>query len=437
MCQVCICARLVGRAAESSAKLNNFWKSVLVTLVSSKSRTLSSIKLLLLPSHIFQLFSIVINMRNMPGDSDLEVVPDGHGLQVADHYAGQRDPEVVQGQTSSNSRVSMDEPPLEVKANSPKSRRKIILKIRPIIGLVIVTLAIILGGVLGGVLGSRANSRSAPSEIANGTSATFTATGPKITSTSLPPKALTIHNKTNLAAIAWLNENVVHHRVYYQSAINEICESAWNSSSKSWYFQSNLGLAKNGTPISAIVAWSQEVKNPQNQRQMPFFLIADTVMKKGFIINLYFLHESGKVKELVSLDGLKWEAGSLSTKNVIPAPSSKLASTRAGNSNGGPESLLFVFQDDQNTFRLYNSTNSVWVDSKLPANPINASGVSLIRLTIKEYPDQLRLYYQTAAGNLVAADWVSLEQLQSAKASEFNCHVSSVSLSFSQSVDRF
>lgn len=126
--------------------------------------------------------------------------------------------------------------------------------------------------------------------------------------------------------------------------------------------------------------------------------------EKGIIINLYFLNESGKVKELVSLDGLTWEAGSLSTKNVIPAPPPKLASARAGNSDGGPEYLLFVFQDDQNTFRLYNSTNNVWVDSEIPANPINTSGVSLIRLTIKGYPDQLRLYYQTAAGNLVAAD---------------------------------
>lgn len=133
--------------------------------------------------------------------------------------------------------------------------------------------------------------------------------------------------------------------------------------------------------------------------------------EKGIIINLYFLNKSEKVKELVSLDRLTWEAGSLSTKNVIPAPPPKLVSTRAGNSDGGPESLFFVFQDDQNTFRLYNSTNNVWVDSEIPANPINASGISLIRLIIKGYPDQLCLYYQTAAGNLVAADWVSLAQL--------------------------
>ena len=136
----------------------------------------------------------------MTEDNDIEVVPDRHGLLVADHYAG-RDSEVMQGQ-SSNSPVSINEPPLEVKANSPKSRIKIIL-------LVIVALAMMLGGVLGGVLGSHANSKLLL-VIANGTS-TSTSTAPKIMSTSFPPKAPTNCNKTNLAAIAWLNENVEHH----------------------------------------------------------------------------------------------------------------------------------------------------------------------------------------------------------------------------------
>lgn len=192
----------------------------------------------------------------MPEDIGLEVVPDRHGLLVADHYAG-RTPEVVQGQ-SLNSRVSLDEPQLDVNANTSKGRRKIILKTRSIIGLVIFTLAIILGGVLGGILGSRANHRS-PLGDANGTS-TSTVTGPKITSTSLPPKVPNIHNKSSIAAIGFLLENLEHHRVYYQSAINEIYEGAWNSSSRSWYIQKNHGLAKNGTPISAVAAWRDGVK---------------------------------------------------------------------------------------------------------------------------------------------------------------------------------
>lgn len=121
---------------------------------------------------------------------------------------------------------------------------------------------------------------------------------------------------------------------------------------------------------------------------------------------------------MVSLDGLTWEAGSLSTKNIIPAPSSKLAAARARNHYGLRESLLFVFQDDQNAFRLYNSTGNVWVDSKIPTNPTTASGVSLSQLKVGEYPDQLRLYYQTASGDLVAADWFSSAQVQAENAGE-------------------
>lgn len=192
----------------------------------------------------------------MREDIGLEVVPDRHGLLVADHYAG-RTPEVVQGQ-SLNSRVFLDEPQLDVNANTSKGRRKIILKTRTIIGLVILTLAIILGGVLGGILGSRANHKS-PLGDANGTS-TSTVMGPEITSTSLPPKVPTIHNKTNIAAIGWDYDNLLHHRVYYQSAINEIYEGAWNSSSGSWYILSKHGLAKNGTPISAVAAWRYGVR---------------------------------------------------------------------------------------------------------------------------------------------------------------------------------
>lgn len=171
------------------------------------------------------------------------------------------------------------------------------------------------------------------------------------------------------------------HRVYYQSAITEICEIAWNGSSGSWFSQNNLGLAKNGTPISAVYGLTKLLKTLKSQcncRSLCWY--GDG---KGFIVNLYFLHESGKVLEFVSLDGLRWEAGSLCTKNIVPAASSKLAAARASNHDGGLESFLLGFQDDQNVFRLYNSTGNIWVDSKIPANPIPASGVSLSRFKMK------------------------------------------------------
>lgn len=231
------------RAAEFTAEINIILRIDPSLLRSQLSKSIFN-RSVVLPSHIFHRFSIVNQYhRNMLGDTGLEVVP-GDGLLVADHYAG-RDPEDVQGQ-SSNSHVSPDKSSLEVNAHTPKGRGMIIFKTRYIIGLVILTLATILGGVLGGVLGSRANFRSP--------SGGPTATGPNITLTSPPAGAPTIYNGTNLAAVGWLGAgNLEHHRVYYQSAINEICESAWDCSSRSWYILNhNLGVAKKGTPITAV-----------------------------------------------------------------------------------------------------------------------------------------------------------------------------------------
>ncbi len=197
----------------------------------------------------------------MPGDNGLEVLPDSYGLQVADHYAG-RDLEVVQGQDS-NAGVSADESSLDVNAHTAKARGKIILKTRSTIGLFIIILAVILGGVLGGVLGSRAS--SIPKSGNSNSTSISTVTGPSITTGPLP-KAPTIHNRTNLAAVAWQTaDKVKQHRVYYQSAINEICEIAWNSSSRSRFSQNNLGLAKNGTPISVVSGKTKLVKPLKTQ----------------------------------------------------------------------------------------------------------------------------------------------------------------------------
>lgn len=134
----------------------------------------------------------------MPGDTGLEVAPYNDGLIVADSYAG-RYLEVVPGQ-SLNSGVSPDESSLDVNAHTSKDRGKIILKTCSTISLFIIILAAILGGVLGVVLRSRASSRSTSGD-SNGTSIS-TATGPSIT-TSPPPKAPIIHNRSNLAAIVW------------------------------------------------------------------------------------------------------------------------------------------------------------------------------------------------------------------------------------------
>lgn len=129
-------------------------------------------------------------------------------------------------------------------------------------------------------------------------------------------------------------------------------------------------------------------------------------------INLFFLHKSGQLNELYTTDGANWHDGTLNTQQqIFPKSSSKLAATWADNHHGNDlPSLLLVYQDDDNHFRLYNSTGDTWVPSIIPGHPIAASGVSLSTMFVGNFPDQLRLYYQVASGNLVVADWLSFTQ---------------------------
>ncbi|KAI9868001.1 MAG: hypothetical protein M1830_005714, partial [Pleopsidium flavum] len=150
-----------------------------------------------------------------------------------------------------------------------------------------------------------------------------------------------------------------------------------------------IGLAKNGSPLVAAVKESS-----------------------GLTINLFFLDDSGQVNELVTTEGVDWQSGSLNTHKIVPAPNSKLAATwsRTTHAVDGPQSLLFVYQDERNTFQLYNLTEDTWVSSSIPGKPIPASGVSLSTMVVRNYPSQLRLYYQVTSGYLVGADWLSLPQ---------------------------
>ena len=139
-------------------------------------------------------------------------------------------------------------------------------------------------------------------------------------------------------------------------------------------------------------------------------------LKGNGTINLFYLADSGQVNELVKSDGQNWQSGSLNTHNIFPASSSKLAATWSQTTPHveDPWSLLFVYQDQRDTFQLYNSTQNTWVSSTFPGNPIAASGVSLSTVSVSNYTPQLRLYYQIASGSLVGADWLSSAQFADA-----------------------
>ena len=76
-----------------------------------------------------------------------------------------------------------------------------------------------------------------------------------------------------------------------------------------------------------------------------------------------------------------------------------------------PSSLLFVYQDTNDKFRLWNSTQGIWTNYSIPANPIAGTGVSLSSLSVNQQPDELRLFYQIPSGDVVTADWVGSSQL--------------------------
>ena len=100
----------------------------------------------------------------------------------------------------------------------------------------------------------------------------------------------------------------------------------------------------------------------------------------------------------------------MNAHTIIPAPSSKIAATCTRDIT---PALLFVYQDEKNIFNVYNSTEDTI--TSIPCNPIASSGVSLSFVQLDHYPNQLRLYYQIASGNLVAAEWVSPPQFADAR----------------------
>ena len=207
-------------------------------------------------------------MHGYPG---LEVVPErSDGLQVADHYAG-RDLETAPGQFENDNDLAIrpyeqqyDHPPhikqegytpLENNAITPQGRRRGIPRLWYILGAVLLLLVII-GAVVGGVLGSRSHSSSTAAD----------STTPSSSST-----ASSIHNSTGLTSIGWLNTSVnpweQHHRVYYQLPTNEIRESAWNSTGKTWYVLNNkIAVAKSGSPLSVSLGLRSGVSNVHDRR---------------------------------------------------------------------------------------------------------------------------------------------------------------------------
>ncbi|MCJ1246601.1 hypothetical protein MMC30_003810 [Trapelia coarctata] len=250
--------------------------------------------------------------------------------------------------------------------------------------------------VLGGVLGSRrlytstARVNSGNSDNSGGS---LNSTNPSSNNSANPR---TGSNNTRLASVSWKDTaGVRFDRIFYQDSNNNIRTSLFNSTHPVWHGSNiSLAVARDRTPL-AVAA---------NSRSAPI------------TFSLFFLNPVGQVNEIVSTDGMSWQNGSLNTQDILPANYTSLAAAFARNvpCQDCPSSLLFVYQDSDDKFRLWNSTEDGWANYTIPANPIAGSGVSLSPISVDEQPDELRLFYQIASGDVVNADWVSPSQLSAA-----------------------
>ena len=202
----------------------------------------------------------------MQHNAGLEVVPDhSGGLELADHYSG-RDLESVD---QSAGKIHPDNPYAQYQAHpqyvkqdgytslaensiTPQGRRRRAIPRIWYIGAALL-LIIIIAAVLGGVLGSRARSGSTSSD-APATNSTTNSTGPS-SSKSFNS------NSTGLASIGYLDgSGIEKHRVYYQLPTNEIHESSWNDTGKTWYVSNdNVGVARSGSPLAATIGTTSQV----------------------------------------------------------------------------------------------------------------------------------------------------------------------------------
>lgn len=121
-----------------------------------------------------------------------------------------------------------------------------ICKLRP--NVFWLTLALVLCVVVAAVCGSLGYTLSHRKTIPETSSAY--ATGPRPSSLGKQ-----FFGNTSLAAVSWNDTNLVtQYRLFHQDENNLIKESAWNSSSRTWYVSNPaIGNAKAASPIAAVV----------------------------------------------------------------------------------------------------------------------------------------------------------------------------------------
>ena len=94
-----------------------------------------------------------------------------------------------------------------------------------------------------------------PRAKASTTGTTTTAAAVSAASAAPISTATTISSDSGIASVAWNDTSgILQYRVYYQGEDDQIRESAWDASSKTWAVSNHgIGKAKNKSPLAAVV----------------------------------------------------------------------------------------------------------------------------------------------------------------------------------------
>jgi len=277
------------------------------------------------------------------------------------------------------------------------------------VGAIIALAKVVIAAVVGGVVASRKPHRtnSSTSTASGDASPTpSSSSNPKSTgSTAAPTSSSFLLAASNLAAASWnetTNEKVVvQNRVYYQDTKGNIIESAWNSSTGSWYVSTTLGMAKNGTPIAVAVT-----APPDSDSFVSSIIRCESITNWNSLqkMNVHYLNETNNLREWFTTNGVTWSDGNLNSQNIVASDTSALSSVWHAHDScvGCSNTLLVVYQDSSATVNLGNLTSSGWIWSALNTNAVVGSGMSLDMMWSNNSLTSLRLYYQTsnAASNL-------------------------------------
>ncbi|KAL9106267.1 MAG: hypothetical protein Q9227_008666 [Pyrenula ochraceoflavens] len=292
--------------------------------------------------------------------------------------------------------------------HKPWYRKRIVIVVA-----VLLLAAVVIAAAIGGVLGTKHSHKESSSAA---TSSVAGSSDPP--STSSEPSAL--RNDSSIAAISYIDSSgLTQRRLYYQDPRNNILESAWNSTGKTWYTSDpSVGVAKQQTPIAASVIRPADIANDTSGNG----IAGEDDKPIGPQTNLYYLAPGNTVVEVIYDAGSsspEWVQGSLT--GTVVAEGSRLATIWQSRSScqACPNTRLLVYESSKGGLAIINGTHAAGtIQDQYDLNTTALPGTGLgIALSLdKPFMPGLRLYYQTVDGHIVSHDWETPEKWKSENA---------------------